>query len=241
MFKIFKRDYRICLLCLTFIVLGVSIYVHQVESYLIYRGIRALVIFSALVYLLIRKPNVLKPWMAIFLVLYGASSTLTIWYEHEYFATLSMLLNLLAFWAIILMLIPKVNIKKMNRGYTVLFVILILFNAYLLYEFVHMMKDEAFNNYHYLLMMFGAMSLAIAAFFALVFNHLHTSKLSIVFTIFVFLLIFAEIFRGIAYYDFAYGDIAVYIARFLNISSMALFLHFAILNWVNRRTKAINI
>ncbi|NND64097.1 MAG: hypothetical protein HKN48_12975 [Flavobacteriaceae bacterium] len=230
MSKVFYKNYSFWLIIITLLILGVSVYAHQIDNFGVYRGLRLLPILGALVFLILRKPKIHRWWMLLFLVLYGVSSALTIGYEISLLAVLSMLFNMLAFWVLIVTLFPKINFRKMNMLFSSIFIIMVLLNAYLLYEFVNMIKEFAQNTLHYLFMMLGAMSLVAAGFFALVYNHLNSSRVSIVFTVFVFTLIFAEVFRAIAYYDFAYGDISVYIARLLNIISMALLIHFAIIS-----------
>ena len=111
-----------------------------------------------------------------------------------------------------------------------IFVVLVLFNAILLYEFVAMMKSYAGSAMHYVFMLLGAMSLVVVGFLALLYNYQYSSKSSLILTLFVFLIIFSEVFRGIAYYDFAFGDLAVYVARILLIVGSFLIVHFSLLD-----------
>jgi hypothetical protein len=89
------------------------------------------------------------------------------------------------------------------------------------------MQSFAGSSTHYLFMMLSAMNLVVVGFLALLYNYQYSSKNSLVFVLFIFLIIFSEVFRGIAYYDFAYGDIAVYTARVLLIIGSALVVHYA--------------
>lgn len=200
----------------------ISIVSHQLDSFTIYRAIRGIVVLSCLLGLIIFFRKHLKWWMFLFLFLYGLSSLLTIWYENNLLAIIALGLNLIAILILIAGIVPQVDFRKMNWLFISVFVILILFCTYLLYEFVFMLKDYALSDFHFILMLLGAMSLAIAGFFTLLYNHLHSNKVTLLFTGFVFFIIFAEIFRAIGYYDFAYGDIAVYLARALLIGAMVL-------------------
>jgi predicted ferric reductase len=85
------------------------------------------------------------------------------------------------------------------------------------------------SSLHYILMVLSTMTLFIAAFFALLYNHKYSSKGTLVFSIFIVLIVFAEVFRAIGYYNFAYGDVAVYIARILLIIASALVVHYSML------------
>jgi len=56
------------------------------------------------------------------------------------------------------------------------------------------------------------------------------SKLSMSFTLLIFLIIFAEIFRGIAYYDLGHSTAFVYLARILLVLSLYTLVHFSFLD-----------
>ena len=73
----------------------------------------------------------------------------------------------------------------------------------------------------------------LLAFMALFYNHYFNSKLSMGFTLLVFLIIFAEIFRGIGYYDLAYSTLFVYLARIFLVLSVYTLVHFSFLDLKN--------
>mgnify|MGYP000070671262 CR=1 FL=1 len=194
-----------------------------------YRFIRGLVSWAFLgaVFFFKRKDTSLQ--IAIFFLLYGASSFLTIWYENSWLATAALCLNFVAFVILISALWPRVSFKDLGYGLTAIFVLFVCVNAYLLYEFIDMLKNFAQGNFHYATMLLGAMGMAATGFLALVFNHSRSSKASLYFTLAVFLIIFAEIFRAIAYYEFGYGDLSVYIARILLILGSVSMATYAIM------------
>ena len=206
--SISKFSYRPVLIVFGILLFIASIYSHQIEDYL---G---------------KQTN---PLVASFFLLYGASNIAAVWYENTTLATLSMILNFCAILFLIWAILPKVSLKNMSWWLIIIFVIMVLLNAYLLYEFVAMMKSFAGSSTHYLFMMLSAMSMVVVGFLALLYNYQYSSKSSLVLVFFVFLLIFSEVFRGIAYYDFAYGNFAVYAARLLLIIGTSLLVHHALL------------
>lgn len=224
-----KNSYKIVLFVFAIFIGISSVYAHQLDDYMWYRGLRGIVSFTALAVLLYYKKRHINYLLAGFLFLYGASSIVTIWYENTSLASLSMILNLMALLFLIKALYPKVSFKNMSWWLIIIFVVLVLFNGFLLYEFVAMMKSYTSSSTQYLFMLLGAMSLVVVGFLALLYNYQHSSKSSLLLVLSVFLIIFSEVFRGIAYYDFAFGDIAVYMARVLLIIGSFLLVHFCLL------------
>lgn len=149
-----------------------------------------------------------------------------------------MALNFVAFLFLILEVYFKVNFVKMDTLFTIFFLVMVLFNAYLLYEFTEMIRDFTLSNAHYIFMLFGAMSIVIVAYLTLLSNYHLSSEASLMFTLFVFSIIFCEIFRAIGYYNFAYGNVAVYIARGLLIFGTSLSVHFMVLEAKNEKAKS---
>ena len=50
------------------------------------------------------------------------------------------------------------------------------------------------------------------------------------FTFFIFIIIFAEIFRGIGYYNLAEGILFVYLARIFLVLGICVLVHFSFLD-----------
>lgn len=222
------KNYKRVVTILGIVFLLVSIYIHTTGDYFWYRISRGIIIFFFLGLLLYFKSGKANRVLLIFLIFYGASSLFTIWYENVTCATWAMILNFVAYIILVVALISKVNFRKMNSLFVAVFAILIAVNGYLLYELVMMIKDLALSNLHYIFILLGAMCLAVVGFLSLLYNHKYSSKASLLFTFFVFSLVFGEVFRSIGYYDFAYGDISVYIARGLLIVALSMLLNHAI-------------
>jgi hypothetical protein len=168
----------------------------------------------------------MQPLLSLFLLFYGVSSFATIWYENNVVATLAMGLNFIAYIFLIVAVLPKVHFKKMNTPLTIVFLLLVIINGYLLYEFIQMIKDFTLSKSHYLITLIGAMSLVLLGFLALLYNYIYSTKPTLIFTFFVMSIIFSEIFRATAYYEFAYGNIAVYTARALLLIGLSLMVHY---------------
>ncbi|MEL6811580.1 MAG: hypothetical protein AAFP76_09620 [Bacteroidota bacterium] len=218
------------LVVLSLLFLAVSIYFHSIENFVVYRALRGVICFVFLGAAFLLHKHRVHSLVVTFLLLYGGSSIATVWYENSVIATLSMALNFSAFMLLIGALSPKIAFKKMNVLFTAIFIILVLVNAYLLYIFIEMIRDFAHGELHYFMIMLGAMSLVIAGFLALLYNHQLSTKGSLLFTVFVFVLVFAEVFRAIAYYDFAYGNFSVYTARALLLLGVALLIHYDLIH-----------
>lgn len=211
---------------LSILLLILSIYVHSIENFVAYRGLRGVICFIFLTVLFFYRKKKVNRIVIAFLLIYGSSSMATIWYESSLWANISMALNLLAFLVLIRALWPKISFKKMTTLFAIFSGLLILVNVYLLYAFVQMMRDLTTGDLHYFILMIGSMSLVVTGFFSLLYNHKFSSKASLIFTLFVIVLVFAEVFRAIGYYDFAYGNFSVYIARGLLLLGCSLLVHY---------------
>ncbi|WP_147437283.1 hypothetical protein [Ulvibacter antarcticus] len=117
----------------------------------------------------------------------------------------------------------------MNTLLTVIFVVMVLIDGYLLYEFVQMIRELTLSSTHYVFTLISAMSFVFLGFLAILYNYIYSSKASLVFVLFVFTFIFAEVFRAIAYYDIAFGIASIHIARGLLLLSMCLLVHYCLL------------
>ncbi|WP_139149397.1 hypothetical protein [Ulvibacter litoralis] len=227
-----QKEYKRVLAIVALILLAFSIGVHHEENYFLYRMLRAVCCFVFLGFLLYFKKRKENPLLVLFLLFYGLSSFIVVWYEKNTLAIISLIFNLIAVLILIRAIFPKVSFKKMNSYFISLLTVLVLFNGYLLYEFVYMTKDYTFSSAHYALILVGSMSLLVLCFLALLYNFLHSTKASLIFALFVFAILFAEIFRAIGYYDFAYGNAAVYISRFLLLTSLYLLVNYCMIEKV---------
>ncbi|WP_147278547.1 hypothetical protein [Marinirhabdus gelatinilytica] len=206
-----------------------SVTVHYLGNYPVYRLLRGVISFTFLAILFSYHKKNTNPLLATFLILYGTSSVITIWYENATLGFISLILNFIAYLFLIRAVWLKATFKNLGIALTLVFIVLIIINAYLLYEFITMMRDFANGGLNYASMLLGAMALVVVSFLALLYNHTYNSKPSLVFTIAVFMFVFAEIFRAIGYYGFGFDNIPVYIARILLILGSGMIVHFALM------------
>jgi len=174
-----------------------------------------------------RKINI---FLLAFIFFYTASSFSTIWYENEYLATLSMGLNSLSFLSLIVYVIPKIKDIKIDFFVISSFTLIGLILSYLGYQFVFSFKEFTLSNLHYFFIILNVFFIVIITFLGILYNHKLSSKISLLFMGFVIALLFAEVFRGIAYYNLLNENISVHISRGLFIISMAIFSIYALLN-----------
>lgn len=207
---------------LSLVLLALSIYFHSTENFVIHRLLRGICSFAFLgVVILYQKSHV--DWRAaLFLIFHGGSSFASIWFESTKLSLLVLILNIVAFLVVIGALIPKINFRKISTPFAIFFIVLVLVNAYLLFSFAEMTRVYAKDGMHYILVLIHTLFVVIMGFLALLYTHVYSSRTSLLFTFFVFAIIFAEVFRAIGYYEFAYGDFAVHFARALVI--LAYFL-----------------
>lgn len=220
-----KKHIRVVVLLSTFLFL-LGVYFYTADNLLMYRALRGVICFSFLFVLFFYMRDAVNWIVGTFLFLYGASSIAGIWYETTLLANISMILNLSAFLLLIGALSPKVSFKKLNIYFAAFSTLLVLVNAYLLYAFVEMIRDFALGELHYFLVMIGSMCLVITGFLSLLYNHKFSSKVSLIFTLFVFVLVFAEVFRAIAYYNFAYENFSEYMSRALLLLGCSLLVYY---------------
>jgi apolipoprotein N-acyltransferase len=187
--------------------------------------LRGIICYTILFYLLVVHGRHLQKWITGFLIFYGASSFATVWYENGTMATISMALNFVSLLILLFYIVPKFDLKKVKKSFTLLFIILVVVNGYLLYQLLEMMKEMTLNYIQYIFMLLSAFCTILLAFLALVYNHFYNSTSSMSFTALAFLIIFAEIFRGIGYYGLAYSVAFVYLARIFLVLSLCVLGH----------------
>lgn len=223
-------NYKRVLLITSVIVLVVSIWFHLLENFPIYRLLRGLIslIFIGIVIAYSKKK--INPNLAVFLALYSVSSIATVWYENATIAAISLFLNFFAYLFLVKAVWPKASFKNLGITLSVVFILLVVINSYLLYLFISKLRDLANGNLNYIAMLLGAMALVILGFLSLLYNHSLNTKASLVFTIAILSFVFAEIFRAIGYYDFGFGNASVYIARAMLITATGLLVHFMLMS-----------
>jgi hypothetical protein len=223
------RSYKRVLLITSVVLLVVSIWIHLLENFLIYRLIRGLISLSFLGIVLAFRKKETNPILAGFLFVYSVSSICTAWFENATISAISLFLNFFAYLFLVKAVWPKASFKNLGIPLTLAFILLVVINAYLFYEFISKLRDLANGNLNYIAMLLGAMALVLIGFLSLLYNHSLNSKASLAFTIAIVLFVFAEIFRAIGYYDFGFGIISVYIARLMLITASGLLAHFMLM------------
>jgi len=204
--------------------LGVYLYRSNYQEF--YRALRGVIPLSFLVVLFIYKGRNVN-WLSVtFLLLFGAANILGIWYQTSVYGHLYMILNTCAFLLLIGAMSPKISFKKLNLYFASFSILLVLVNAYLLFVFVELIRDYALGELHYFLVMMSSMCLVITGIFSLLYNHRYSSKVSLLFTFFVFVLIFAEVFRVISFYDLAYENFSEHLSRALLLLGCSLLVHY---------------
>jgi len=240
-FFTYRNNTPLLLFLIAIVLLLASIWVYNLGNFTWYRLLRGVVVFAFLPVMLYRYRKPINYLIVTFTVCYGLSSVLTIWYENNVLAITAMTVNVLGLLVLLRALVPKVSFKKIGVFLGVGLGLLILINSYILYEFILMMRDLTLSNVHYLTILLNCMVLIGLGFCAMVYNHVNSSPASLTFTLFVFALIFSEVFRAIAYYDFELADIAVYLARALLITAFSLLVHFTTLHKNNRERLASKV
>tara|TARA_R110002072_G_scaffold131586_2_gene271302 strand:+ start:19897 stop:20616 length:720 start_codon:yes stop_codon:yes gene_type:complete len=228
--KSIAKNYKLILASVGLILLLASIGVHYFEEFKAYRFLRGFISIAFLCILIYYKQKQVNPLIATFLLIYATSSFATIWYENETMAVVALLLNFISFLFIVKALWKQASFKNLGVFLSIVFVVFIIVNAFMLYRFINMLKDFTVGNLQYAAMLLGAMVLVITGFLVLLYNHACNTKASLVFALAMFLFIFAEIFRALAYYDLGFGNLFVFIARGTLILATALVIHFCLMN-----------
>ncbi|MBE9489813.1 MAG: hypothetical protein IMY67_05930 [Bacteroidetes bacterium] len=227
--NIFHKYYKFFIVLLGVLLFTASIITLTISNFLLYRFLRGFICFVFLGLIILFQKKESNPLLLMFLVLYGASSLLTIWYENNSMATLSMGLNVLSFVALIRAILPKVSSIKINSFFIVSFAVMILLNGFLGYQLIAMFKGMTLSKIHFIFIVLNTLGIVFISFLGLIYNHRYSTKSSLIFVSFILLLLFSEVFRGIAYYELAYGDYSAHIARGLLIISLALLMHYSFL------------
>ena len=235
--KVFFRNYKIELGILAVFFILLSIAVHLFHNFFLFRLLRGIICYTTLIYLFVAHRGNIQKWLVGFLFFYGASSITTAWYENGMMATISMILNFASFLMLLLYVVPKFSLRKISKTFTLLFILMVIVNGYLFLQLVELMKSMTLNNTQYIFMILCASCGILLGFLALFDNHYDNSNQSMVFTLLIFLLIFAEVFRGIAYYNLAEGAVFIYLARIFFVFSLCVLVHFSFLDI---KTKSLN-
>lgn len=228
--KTFFKNYKSGLAILAIFFICLSITIHLFHNYFLFRLLRGVICYAALIYLLAAHGRNIQKWMVGFLFFYGASSVTTLWYENGTMASVSMILNFIAFLMPFFYVLPKFSLKEITKTFTLLFILMIVVNGYLFIQLLELMKEMTLNSTQYIFMVLSAFCGTLLAFLALFYNHYFNNPQSMAFTLFIFLIVFAEIFRGIGYYNLAEGVLFVYLGRIFLVLSLFVLVHFSFLD-----------
>ncbi|TXD72604.1 hypothetical protein [Aequorivita antarctica] len=239
--KLFFKNYKMGLgiLAVFFIILSIVVYAYQ--NVFLFRLLRGIICYTTLLYLLIAHGKNIQKWLIGFLFFYGASSITTVWYENSIMASISMILNFISFLMLLWYIVPKFNLRKLTKTFTILFILMILVNGYLFIQLVELMKEMTLNYTQYVFMILSAFCGILLAFLALFYNHFYNTAQSMAFTLLIFLIIFAEIFRGIGYYKLTDSIAFVLLARVLLVLSLYTLVHFSFLDLKNPKSLITDI
>ena len=235
--RIFFKNYKMALGILAVFFIFLSITIHLYHNFFMFRLLRGIICYTTLFYLLIAHGKNIQKWVVGFLFFYGASSITTVWFENSTIASISMVLNFIAFLMLLWYVLPKFTLKKITKTFTLLFILMVLVNGYLFIQFVELMKEMTLNQTQYIFMILCAFCGILLGFLALFYNHFYNSPQSMAFTLVVFLIIFAEIFRAIGYYNLADNNLFVYLGRTFLVLSLCFLVHFSFLDLKNNKSE----
>lgn len=167
-----------------------SYYFLQSEQFEIYRIFSALIpaIYLACLVVFLRKRA--KRGLILFFSLYAISRLISVFYEIDYMASLFLIVNALAFLSLTWYVYRSNSFSKMNYFLKIVFGIVILINAYFIYQLIVFVKDGTLSEAHYISMQFNGVCAIIMVFSALLYNHQQGSRASMFYLIAVLLMIF---------------------------------------------------
>lgn len=193
----------------------------------LYRLMRPLIGTFYLLLLLMLHKRRTHPLMTLFLIVFNASSVLSIWYEVNWVASVCMALNFLAYFILFVGIWPKIHFKKLGRTIGIGLISVSIIIGLLLYNFMEMIKPNALSQIHFVCTWLNALGLFILGLIVFIYNHEYNTKASLAFIFFVVFMIFSETFRGIGYYQFAFAELAIYMEKALMIASLSLLIQYS--------------
>ena len=230
--------WMIAMLGIGIILFVMSYYFLQSEQFAAYRLLSALIPAVYLTCLLVFLGKRAKKGLILFFILYTTSRFISIFYEIEYMASLFLIVNAFAFISLSWYVSRSNSFAQMNLFLKMVFGIVILINAFFIYQLIVFVKGGTLSEAHYISMQFNGVCAIIMAFSALLYNHQQGSRASMFYLIAVLLIIFSQVFLTLGYYDIGYGDgVSVYFARILLIFSCIMFVRY---NDALAPTQAIN-
>lgn len=224
--RLFKENQHLVIWVAAILFFCLSVFFHAITEYAIYRLLRALFSVFLLGCLLLVYGKKINKMLCGFLIFISSSSLCFVGFENNFFSTLAILFNTVSYGILIWALIPKMDRLKMNSYFLLSFCVIVLVNGFLLFYFIRMIGEMSASAFQFSFMVLNTIGIITASFLTVLYNYLNSSKASMFFTIFVFALIFSEVFRAMGYYDILPGSFSVYISRALFITSLSFLLEF---------------
>ncbi len=236
--NLFSKNYKVGLVVLSIIFIALSIILHLNENYFWYRLVRGIFCGIILIFLLMVQGKNVQKWIVGFLIFNGASCITMAWFEDKLMASATMVLAFISYMMFFFYIIPKVKISHFTKTFSLLFILLLLFNGYLFIQFIEAMRDLTLSETQHNFTLISGITGSLLGFFALYQNHIFNTQQSMTFMFVVIMLIFSGIFRGIGYYDLIVGNIFVYLSRILYVLALSVLFHLSVLDL---KTKTIKI
>lgn len=197
-----------------------SFMIHPNEDYLYFRGLRTLVIISFIVISLLN--NCKNKLVMAFGLLYGCSSFFTLWYESELWSVISMAFSFLSLMVLALFLYKRLTFKGLRLYFIIALTIVVGILIWLDIFFLGMLSEVETNSWLFKTIIAAVVGFFILGILSFIYTNETNSISSIFFVFFYIFLLFAEMFRGMGYYEFVDSVIGQYAARLLLVISFYL-------------------
>lgn len=224
-----NKNYRLIIYPLALLFFIIGFYFFKQDDFFAYRLIRSIISFTYLGFLFWILKKYLAKIFILVLVLYGFSSLTAVWYENNLTAIVSSFFNFLCFLVIVLALFPKISFKKLKGFFLFGFIIMVLINGFLMYQLLGMISGLTLSNLHFAIIICSTITLLIASFLSFLYNDQYNTRATFTFLFFILSLIFTEVFRAFAYYDFAFGDLDAHIARVILLLAHCFLVEYVII------------
>lgn len=195
-------------------------------SEFLYRFLRFLIPLSFLLLIFKQHGGRSHRFITAFLVLYTVSSIAAAWFEHPYWGSVSMLVNGLSFLLLSWGVVGRISWKNISWGVIGMVLIVLGINGTLTVEFLKMLQPMTYDQPQFVSICIMAAVLFILGLLIFVYNHQFNTKATLMFSGFGLVLIFAETFRGVGYYDLAFKQLSDVLGRLLTILSLAMLTHY---------------
>ena len=206
------------------ILLSVGSYFFMPEFY--YRLLRFLIPLGFLLVVQISHGRGHHRVISVFLLLYTISSVFAAWFEHPYWGSFSMFINALGFLLLSWGISGRISWKNITWGVIAMVLVVLGINGTLTLEFLKMIQPLTLDHLQFISISVMATILFGLGLLIFLYNHQFNTKATLVFSGFGLILIFAETFRGVGYYDLAFKQLSDLLGRFLTILSLALLTYY---------------